>query len=143
MLAVMAQHDELAKILLDRTEAERTKASVTLRRTLAELQESRGRRARAEEALRIIEERLQVILNAARMAYWEWDFTTDTVSASDSMDELCAYRPARGSRPAAGALVLIHPDDQHGHQEKDPQLPLGKVGPGTIPFALSAHAMGR
>ena len=118
MLVVMAQHDELAKLLLDRTEAERAKASVALRRTLAELQESQGERARAEEALRVTEERLQAVLNAARMAYWEWDFTTDTVSASSTMDELFGLPAGERFRTSSRGFDLVHPDDQQGHREK-------------------------
>jgi PAS domain S-box-containing protein len=118
MLAIMAKYDELAKLLLDPTEAVRAKAGEALRRTLAELQESRDERARAEEALRISEERLQAVLDAAHMAYWEWDFATGEICASSTMDDLFGL-PA-GERFRAGSQVfgLVHPDDQHGHREK-------------------------
>jgi PAS domain S-box-containing protein len=118
MLAVMSQHDDLAKLLLDRTEAERAKASVALRRTLAELQESRGERARAEEALRISEERLQAVLSAARMAYWEWDFATDTVTASGTMDDLFGLPAGERFQTSSRGFDLVHPDDQRGYREK-------------------------
>jgi PAS domain S-box-containing protein len=118
MLAVMAQHDNLAKLLLDRTEAELAKASEEQRHMLAELAQSRGARAKAEEALRIIEERLQVILTAARMAYWEWDFTTDTVSASSTMDDLFGLPAGERLQTGSRGFDLLHPDDQREHREK-------------------------
>jgi PAS domain S-box-containing protein len=116
MLAVMGQHDDLAKLLLDRTEAERAKASVALRRTLAELQESRGERARAEEALRISEARLQAVLSAARMAYWEWDFATDTVTAS-GRDDLFGLAAGERFQANSRGFDLVLPDDQRVYRE--------------------------
>jgi PAS domain S-box-containing protein len=118
MLAVMAKHDDLAKLLLDPTDAERAKAGEALRRTLAELHESQGERARAEEALRISEERLQAVLDTARMAYWEWDFATDKVSASGTMDDLFGLPAGERFQTGSWGFDLVHPDDQRGHREK-------------------------
>jgi PAS domain S-box-containing protein len=118
MLAVMAEHDDLAQLLLDRTEAERAKAGEALRQTLAELDQSRGARARAEEALRISEQRLTTVLDAARMAFWEWDPATDTVNASDTMDDLFGLPAGEKFQTSSQGFALVHPDDQPGHREK-------------------------
>jgi PAS domain S-box-containing protein len=118
MLAVMAKHDELAHLLLDRTEAERTKAGETLRRTLAELQDSLGERARVEEALRVSEERLKAVLHAARMAFWEWEPATDEVSASDTMDELFGLPAGERFQTRSLGYALVHPEDVIGHRER-------------------------
>jgi PAS domain S-box-containing protein len=118
MLAVMAKYDDLAKLLLDGTEAERAKASVALRRTLAELDQSRGARARAEEALRISEKRLKAVLDAARMAFWEWDPATDTVCASDTMGDLVGLAAGEKCQTGNRGFDLVHPDDQAGHRAK-------------------------
>jgi PAS domain S-box-containing protein len=117
MLAVMAKHDDLAGLLLDRTEAERAKAGDALRRALAELQESRGERARAEAALRVSEERLKAVLDAARMAFWEWDPATDTVTASDTMDDLFGLPAGEKFQSSSRGYDLVHPDDQPRHRE--------------------------
>jgi len=111
MLAVMAKHDELARLLIDRTEAENVKAGDTLRRTLAELQEIRGEQARVEAALRITEERLQAVLRTAHMAFWAWDPTSDTVSASVTMDELLGLPPGEKLTSSRRGFELVHPED--------------------------------
>ena len=118
MLAIMAKHHDLAKLLLDGTEAERAKASAALRRTLAELDQSRGARAKAEEALRISEKHLKAVLDAARMAFWEWDPATDTVCASDTMDALVGLPAGEKCQTGNRSFDLVHPDDQAGHREK-------------------------
>ena len=117
MLAVMAKHDDLARLLLDRNEAERAKAGDALRRALAELHESRGERARAEAALRISEERLKAVLDAARMAFWEWDPATDTVTASDTMADLFGLPAGQQFQSSSRGFDLVHPDDQPGHRQ--------------------------
>ena len=118
MLAVMAKHDELAQLLLDRSEAERTKAGETLRRTLVELQDSRGERAKVEKALRITEERLKAALHAARMAFWEWEPATDTVSASDTMDDLFGLPAGQTFQASGRGYALVHPEDVSELREK-------------------------
>ena len=118
MLAVIAKQDELAQLLLDQSEAERTKAGETLRRTLAELQDSRGERAKIEEALRITEERLKAALHAARMAFWEWEPATDTVSASDTMDDLFGLPAGQTFQASGRGYALVHPEDVFELREK-------------------------
>ena len=111
MLAVMAKHGELARLLIDRTEAENVKAGDAFRRTLAELQEMRGEQARVEAALRITEERLQAVLRTAHMAFWAWDPATDTVSASVTMDELLGLPPGEKLTSSRRGFELVHPED--------------------------------
>ncbi len=118
MLALMAANGELARLLVDRTEAQRVKAGEALRRTLAELHESRGERARVEAALRITEERLEAVLRAARMAFWIWDPDTDTVSASETMDELFGLPPGERYRSSRRGLELVHPEDLPARRAK-------------------------
>jgi PAS domain S-box-containing protein len=118
MLAVLAQHSDLAQLLLDRTEAEQVKAGEALRQTLTELQEMRGERAKAQEALRLSEERLAAALRAARMAFWVWDPTTDAVSASDTMDEVFGLPLGERFRSSSRGFELVHPEDLPAHRAK-------------------------
>jgi PAS domain S-box-containing protein len=111
MLAVIARETDLARLMLDQSEAEGIKAGEALRRMLAELQESRGERARAEEALRISEERLKAVLLTSRMAFWEWDPATDTVSASETMDELFGLPVGKRLKSTRQVLELVHAED--------------------------------
>lgn len=111
MQSLMAKHSELARMLLDRTEAEQVKAGEALRRTLAELQEMRGERARVEETLRITEQRLRSALHAARMAFWVWDPETDQVSASDTINELYGLPSGESFQSARCSFALLHPED--------------------------------
>jgi PAS domain S-box-containing protein len=118
MCAVMAKEADLARLLLDETEAVQVKAGEALRRTLAQLQDTQGERARAEEALRISEARLTAVLRAARMAYWEWDLTSDIVSASETMNELFGLLPAARFGTGLPGLDLVHPEDLDEHRTK-------------------------
>jgi PAS domain S-box-containing protein len=118
MLAVMAKHGDLTKLLLDQNEAELAKAGEAQRRTLAELDRSRGEQAKAEEALRISETRLKAVLDTARMAFWEWDPATDTVCASDTMDDLFGLPAGETFQTGQRGFELVHPDDQPAHREK-------------------------
>ncbi len=118
MLAVMSREAELARLLLDVTAAQHVKAGEALRRTLAELRATQGDRARAEEALRITEERLTVVLRAVRMAYWEWDPATDTVNVSDTMDEVLGLLPGQKFRTSAQGFELLHPEDLPEHRKR-------------------------
>ncbi len=139
MLAVLAKHDELAQLLLDRSEAERTKAGETLRRTLAELQDSRGERARVEEALRVSEERLKAVLHAARMAFWEWEPATDTVSASETMDDLFGLRVGETFQAITrrSLCLMVHPlRTRAASFERRLQPPLRNEGLGIIAFGI-------
>ncbi len=111
MLAVMAKHGELARLLIDRSEAGNVKAGDALRRTLAELQEIRGEQARVEAALRITEERLQAVLRTAHMAFWAWDPATDTVSASVTMDELLGLPAGETLTSSRRGFELVHSED--------------------------------
>jgi PAS domain S-box-containing protein len=111
MLAVMAKHSELARLLIDRSEAENVKAGDAFRRTLAELQEIRDEQARVEAALRITEERLQAVLRTAHMAFWAWDPATETVSASVTMDELLGLPPGEKLTSSRRGFELVHPED--------------------------------
>jgi PAS domain S-box-containing protein len=118
MLAVMAKHGELERLLIDRAEAQSVKAGEALRRTLAELQEMRGARARVEAALRITEERLEAVLRAARMAFWAREPATDTVSASDTMDELFGLPPGERFCSSRRGFELVHPEDLPAYRSK-------------------------
>ena len=118
MLALMARHGELAALMLDQTEAEQVKAGETLRRTLAELHVMRGERAQVEQALRLSEERLAAALRAASMAYWVWDPATDTVNASDTLDELLGLPPGKRLDSGVRGFELVHPDDRPAHRAK-------------------------
>ena len=62
---------------------------------------------RADEQLRISEERLRLALTAGRMNVWDWDLTTDVVECSENAREFWGRAIGR----AADFLAAIHPDD--------------------------------
>jgi diguanylate cyclase (GGDEF)-like protein/PAS domain S-box-containing protein len=64
-------------------------------------------RKQAIEELRASEERLQLALQAGRMAAWEADLTTNYVIRSQNSVELLGVK----SGPAADILPRVHPDD--------------------------------
>ncbi|MBK7976639.1 MAG: PAS domain S-box protein [Deltaproteobacteria bacterium] len=67
-------------------------------------------RRRAAAALRESEERLRVVLRAARCGAWDWDVERDDAWWSDELCDMWGF--PRGERvPSDKALAAIHPDD--------------------------------
>lgn len=56
-------------------------------------------------------ERLQAVLESARLAWWEEDFRTGSVRRSDSWAEMLGYSPEEIDSDKNVWLRLIHPDD--------------------------------
>jgi PAS domain S-box-containing protein len=71
----------------------------------------REARGRAEEALVRNEERLRLALEAARMATWEWDLSTGTVSWSGQLDALADVLPASCRGRFEDVQATVHEDD--------------------------------
>jgi PAS domain S-box-containing protein len=66
-------------------------------------------RKRAEEALKVNEERLKVALAASHMGVWEWDINTDMVYRSEESNTILG-RPALNWKLET-FKKLLHPDD--------------------------------
>ena len=67
---------------------------------------------RAQEALRVSEERLRLALEAARMGVWDWDLERNTIQWSEGLEPLFGLAPgAFGGTPEA-FLELVFPDDR-------------------------------
>ncbi len=69
-------------------------------------------RKRAEDALRLMNERFALATTAARMGVWDWYIESDTLVWDDGMYEL--YGMKRGDFPGAYDAWLqgVHPDDR-------------------------------
>jgi serine phosphatase RsbU (regulator of sigma subunit) len=67
---------------------------------------------RAEHALRIAQERLQLALEGTRTGTYEWDVVSDEIRWSDNLGPM--YGHPRGWAPAGYAAYLetVHPDDR-------------------------------
>ncbi len=70
------------------------------------------RRRAEDEALRRNDERLKLAADAARLGYWDWDIISDTITWSESLEEISATSPAAFGRTIASFLALVHPDDR-------------------------------
>ncbi len=84
--------------------AELSATNAALRRAIAELEASRGALAESEA-------RLQLALDAARMATWDWDFVGDTTWGSAGREALYG-RPPGSLRSRAEVLATVHPEDR-------------------------------
>jgi len=66
--------------------------------------------------LRESEERLRLALWAARMATWEWDVVTGTVSLTGALGTITGLRPGLPDLPSAdlypSQIAAVHPDDR-------------------------------
>jgi two-component sensor histidine kinase len=100
MIAVCERHDELARLLLDPSEAERMKAGEALRQTLAELENVKA-------SLRTSSETLEIALQSAGQFAWEVDLDTRDI-------KLTGDRSALGFDIPAGIekfLTYVPPED--------------------------------
>jgi len=68
----------------------------------------------AEEAVRESEERLRLALEAGQMGWWEWDFASDGIQWSESLEVLNGLEPGSFGGTFADFLATIHPDDRDG-----------------------------
>ncbi|TFW13585.1 PAS domain S-box protein [Massilia arenosa] len=85
------------------------------------------RQRRAEDALRISEERLRLATDAGRIGIWEWEPDTGTVSWSDQLYELHGMQPREAGPSVELFLATVHPDDR-ARVAADMQADLGKPG---------------
>jgi len=74
-------------------------------------------RKRAEEALRLSEERLRFAMAGADAGAWEWDVRTGAIVWSPESYELFGVDPARSATSYADWEHAIHPDDLDGANE--------------------------
>jgi PAS domain S-box-containing protein len=67
---------------------------------------------RAEEALRMSEERLRLALLAARMGIWTWDVAADIQTRDAYLNGLLGLEPVESSQTLAEFVDHTHPDDR-------------------------------
>jgi PAS domain S-box-containing protein len=102
MLAVLERHDELARLLLDPSEAERAKAGEALRQTLARLEN-------VEASLSVSSQTLELALQSAGQFAWEID--RDTRKLKVIGDPALAFGFDL-QRPEEERFGLVHPEDR-------------------------------
>ncbi len=69
-------------------------------------------RKQADEALRKSEERLRLALESARMGHWDWDFATNEVIWSASLEQIMGLAPGSFDRRIESVAAMMHPDDR-------------------------------
>lgn len=69
-------------------------------------------RERAEKSMREAAEHLQLAMDAAGMASWEWDIGRDRMSYSETMGPLFGLEKGAGFADYAAFIAAIHPDDR-------------------------------
>lgn len=69
-------------------------------------------RRRAEQALRISEERLRLAQKAAQIGTFEWDIQTGVTTWSAEMEELYGLQPGAFGETQAEWETLVHPEDR-------------------------------
>lgn len=68
-------------------------------------------RARAEEALRLSEERYRAAMQSANMAAWDWDIIHDKTIWNDQHYLVLGIEPDMEPKTSAFFIKFIHPDD--------------------------------
>jgi PAS domain S-box-containing protein len=77
-------------------------------------------RKRAEEALRVSEERYARAMEASDAGHWDWDLLTDHMFVSERAREMVALPagPLPATRSEIIALVPMHPEDRESLRER-------------------------
>ncbi|EKV31458.1 hypothetical protein C882_3831 [Caenispirillum salinarum AK4] len=70
------------------------------------------RRARAEEGLRLSEERLGAALENGNLSLWDWDVATNSVVFGPRLPAMLGYGPGELDLSVEGFQALMHPDDK-------------------------------
>src|SRR5215468_6836638 len=102
MLTVLERHDDLARLLLDPSEAERVKAGEALRQTLAKLED-------VEASLRVSGQTLELALQSAGQFAWEIDRDTRNIKVIGDRASAFGFDLRRTEEERFG---LVHPEDQ-------------------------------
>jgi len=102
MLAVLERHDDMARLLLDPSEAERVKAGEALRQTLAKLED-------VEASLRVSRQTLELALQSAGQFAWEIDRNTRNIKVIGDPASAFGFDLRRTEEERFG---LVHPEDQ-------------------------------
>lgn len=71
-----------------------------------------GNALRSAEQMRQAEERYRTALNAAEMAAWDWNTTTDAMLWNDQQHNLLGLAPDQELKTASMFLQFVHPDDR-------------------------------
>lgn len=79
-------------------------------------------RIRAEEALRLSEERFRLAARAVTGVIYDWDVQTGTVYRSEGLYELIGLHPQDFPTTREGWLERIHPDDRAAIDRRFPSL---------------------
>jgi two-component system, sensor histidine kinase and response regulator len=77
-------------------------------------------RKQAEDVLREREERLNLIIEGAELAVWDWHPATDEMIVNDRWGEMLGYRPGKFMGGSSTELVVesMHPDDLAQSQQQ-------------------------
>jgi two-component system CheB/CheR fusion protein len=93
------------------------RAALRSRRHQYEVRKHLRAHKQAEKALEESRQRLATVLDAARMATWDWDLTTDKAFASESATEVLGLVPGKSFSASVQGLKLVHPDDVDHHRD--------------------------
>lgn len=73
---------------------------------------------RANEKVRLSEERLRLTLEATRIGTWDWDIANDRWIASPTYYSMLGYEPKSGQEDRSEWMARAHPEDRMLIQEK-------------------------
>lgn len=109
-----------------------TAALIGLRRTARDrLEDALAEAATLAEAVASRDTRLELMLGASGMGFWEWDVRTNELTWSAAIFRQCGLEPSEHAPDFATYLELVHPDDRTLLQAA-----LAATVDETVPFAL-------
>ena len=117
MLAVLEKHQDLARLLLDPSEAERVKGGEALRQTLAKLED-------IESWLRVSSETLELALQSAGQFAWEINRDTRKIRFTGDPRSAFGFDLPRTEEERFG---LVHPEDRRRVTEAYEAMLTGKA----------------
>ena len=82
--------------------------------TLTDITDKRARKRDLQETQR----RLQLALEASETGVWEWDYETDEVALSDTLERLLGFEPGEFGGTLSAVFDLVHPEDRSEVREQ-------------------------
>jgi two-component sensor histidine kinase/PAS domain-containing protein len=125
MLSVLEGHDDLARLLLDPSEAERVKGGEALRQTLTKLED-------VEASLYVSSETLELALQSAGQFAWEIERDTRNIKVIGDPGLAFGFDLRRKEEERFG---LVHPEDLHHVRDAYEAMLAGK-GPYEVEHRL-------
>ncbi len=119
-----------------RRPAQPTDADRTLIRHFSWLAGIAIEKSRSAERIRLSEEQLRFVLEAAELGFWDWDIKAGTVARNERWATMLGYTLAEIGQPSFRPTFLVHPDDVEKVQHSIDDVLAGRSATHQIEYRM-------